>query len=287
MLGDHRVAINPLQFAASADGWFDFRGMPRIEEIFEVVAEAGFTAISASPPHEQSTSAFCRKLTAAGLVAGPGYVTVEWEDDRSNETEAVIREAERMAGCGTELVFMGLAVHPGTLRFNNPGFGAGASAERLLRIADHLTAVSAELATLGLRSALHPHVGSFVETEPETRRVLDRSAGLGFGPDIGHLAWARADIGLLLAEYRASVLGVHIKDHSWPVLVESLALGRDYAQTVAAGLWTEPGQGDADISAVLDSLDDPTCWLVIEVDRPSASDPVASIRRCGEWAFRA
>lgn len=285
MIGTHPLAINPIQFAATEDGWFAFDGMPPLPALLELVTDAGFTAVCADPPADGSGSLYAAELAAAGLDVGPGYLAVEWDDEPGAPPLATMTgEIERLAECGAPLVFLGMTVHRGSSRYTRPALGVDASADRLNRIAAHLSELCGLLRSFGLVGALHPHIGSWIETEAETRAVLAAVDGLRFGPDIGHLAWARADIEGLLSDFRPSVAGMHIKDHSQRVLLESLAGGYDYARTVAAGLWTDPGHGDADIAAAVATLEDPTSWLVIEVDRPPDMNAAASLRRCAEWA---
>jgi sugar phosphate isomerase/epimerase len=63
------------------------------------------------------------------------------------------------------------------------------------RIAD---AMAAE----GVRPGLHPHIGTWIETEEERRAVLEAlpESRLGFLPDTGHLAWSGSDVGTFTYE---------------------------------------------------------------------------------------
>lgn len=284
ILGRHRLAINPLQFAATESGWFDFERMPALEAILEQCAAAGFTAVCASPPADRPVAGYLSTLAAVGMTAGPGYLAVEWnEPDGPASWTANLRYADQLAECGAEVAFIGLSVHPGTSRFASPGRGVAPDPLRTQAIAGYLDELCGELSQRGMVGALHPHVGSWVETEHETRSVLEAAGALHFGPDLGHLAWAGADIPALLADYRTSVAAVHVKDYHRQVVEVSLAEGLDYSQTVRAGLWTEPGRGDADLPGAIAALHDPRCWLVIEVDRAHDMDPVASVRRSADW----
>ncbi|MFI6681590.1 hypothetical protein [Kribbella sp. NPDC050470] len=62
----------------------------------------------------------------------------------------------------------------------------------LPKVVDGVGVAAEAITSEGVTPALHPHVGSTIETEPEIRAVLDAvpASILSFGPDTGHLAWA-------------------------------------------------------------------------------------------------
>ncbi|WP_335972657.1 sugar phosphate isomerase/epimerase family protein [Streptomyces sp. CA2R106] len=296
-IGRHPVAINPLQFMATPDGWFDFGAPPPAAEILAAVAEAGFGAVQAAVPAGTAPRAYADELARWGLAVGPGYVALGWSEDaaaRRGHLEQARTQAAALAACGADLAFVGLDAAPDGARMARPAVGLDACDRRLDRIAAHVGAAAEILAAEGVTAALHPHVGTWIETGQECARVLDLAGpALGFGPDIGHLAWAGADVPGLVGRYRPRVAGLHLKDMARAVADEARAAGLDYRGTVAAGLWREPGDGDlepAALVAALGPVDD--CWLVVEVDH-SALPPRDSVLRCGRWvqavdaAFRA
>ncbi|MDT0267519.1 sugar phosphate isomerase/epimerase [Streptomyces sp. DSM 44915] len=284
-IGRHPVAVNPLQFMATADGWFDFADPPPLGEILDAVVAAGFHAVQPGVPDGGSPAAYRRALAAAGLTAGPGYVALAWSEDaevRRHQLERARAQARVLTECGAELAFLALDLTLDHPRAHHPARGWASSLRRVDGIADLLGEAARALAAEGVTAALHPHVGTWVETERETAHVLDRAGvELAFGPDLGHLAWAGADLPGLLGAYRERIAGLHLKDMALSVAERARAEGLDYRGTVAGGLWREPGEGDlplADLVAALGPGSD--CWLVIEVDN-SRHSPRESLLRCG------
>jgi len=285
-----RVALNPLQWFASADGWMDPSLAPPLPDRLEAVAAAGFRSIQTELPADGDLAGYARALADAGLTAGPGYGRVIWTDDSAEQAhwlESIRATAAGNAALGVEVVFFTIGMVDGTDRVKHAAVGSGFSQPHLEAVTDYLGRASRLMAAEGVLPALHPHVGSWVETEYETRFVLDNTdqATLRFGPDTGHLAWAGADPAALVRDYRDRVAGVHLKDY-FPAIAERARAERlDYRSTILRGLWTEPGYGDADIDAVLRALGpDNTDWIVLEVDRGSTATPLESIQRCGSWA---
>lgn len=285
---DH-IALNPIQWAATPDGWVDGSIAPELDVVLASVAAAGFEAVHVEARQAALGKTFADQVAGHGLALGPGITGNDWHDDaevRRRRIEEIRQTGADYAALGIEVVFIGANMPPDHPRVGHAAIGHLADSARLTKMVDLLGETASVLASEGVRAALHPHVGSWVETEQETRAVLDgvSSSILSFGPDIGHLAWAGADPVALLSDYRDRVIGVHLKDYRADVAAESRAQRRSYREAIMAGLWVEPGLGDADIPALFELFaDDPSIWWVVEVDQPAAPTAAESIRLCGEW----
>jgi inosose dehydratase len=172
-------------------------------------------------------------------------------------------------------------------RVRRAAVGSDFDSDRLEIVRDTVGAVAESMvAEADVTVALHPHVGTWVETDEETRYLLDSidDTMLGFGPDIGHLYWAGADVPHLFHDFGDRVRGVHLKDYSKDIATRARTDGWSYQETVLAGVWREPGTGTEDLTGMLATL--PADWsgpVVIEVDRAAAETPERSIALCGEW----
>ncbi|MGW1817523.1 sugar phosphate isomerase/epimerase family protein [Streptomyces sp. NPDC002125] len=285
--GRHPVAVNPLHFMATEDGWFDFGDPPPEEEILDAVAGAGFGAVQTAPAAGVPAAVHRRRLAAAGLRPGPGYAALTWSPGarpRVAEADRVRALAHDLAACGCTLAFMGLDVDPDGERMRHPARGWQVRDAGLEEIADFVGEAAAAMRAEGVVAALHPHVGTWIESPQEATAVLERAGdALAFGPDTGHLAWAGADLPALLHRHRARVAGLHVKDLSRAVAEAAHAEGLDYRATVARGLWREPGDGDLELTGLVAGLGaDDDCWIVIEVDH-SSLDPRTSLARSAAW----
>jgi inosose dehydratase len=175
-----------------------------------------------------------------------------------------------------------------SIRLRKPAIGSGQDRGRLDLITDQIGRAAEALTREGVTAALHPHVGTWIETEAETRHVLGAVSDgvLAFGPDTGHLAWARAGVQGMFRDFRDRIPVLHVKDIRIKVRDESLAAGRTYPQTVLAGLWAEPGAGDLDLDGLIAELGETfDGWIIIEVDRPALS-PFESAQASARWAKR-
>ena len=285
-----QVAINPLQWAATDDGWLDPALAPPLERQLAVIREAGIRGVQADLPPGMAPDQFARTLAAHGLVPAPGYISLhvpETTAEREDAREQVARLAGEQAALGLATVFLAMGMRRDAPRVAHPAIGFDHRRDRLERVRDWLGEAAGVIRAQGVGPALHQHVGTWLETEAETRFVLDTVPAdlLGFGPDLGHLAWAGADPAALIRDYRARVLGVHVKDLRGEVAARGKAAGWDYRATVRAGLWVEPGLGSVGVDTALAAL--PASfdgWLVVEVDRGAQATPEESVRLCGDWA---
>lgn len=123
----------------------------------------------------------------------------------------------------------------------------------------------------GYDAVLHPHAGSYVETDAEIRAVLDvlDPAVVGLCLDTGHVALGGADPATLARDYAARVRHVHLKDLDQGVVHRVGRQGGDFEALVRAGVFAELGAGDAGVRETVETLLGLgySGWFVVEQDR--------------------
>ncbi len=271
----YRFALNPIQWFATDDGWLDSAKGPAPEVLLQEIRRSGFPGVHAQLPAGTTVADYRAMLARADLLPAPGYFSMPLPEQgvAAAETYDTVRlAAAQQAALGLGDMFIACRMAKDAARVKTPAVGAAADRGRLDLIVEMIGKASEIMAGEGVRAALHPHVGTWIETEAEARHVLDAVGGatLGFGPDTGHLAWAGADVAGLIRDYRDRVRVMHIKDCRLDVRDQSKAAGRTYQQTVMAGLWAEPGLGDLDLAGMVAALGDGfDGWLIAEVDCPT------------------
>ena len=144
----------------------------------------------------------------------------------------------------------------------------------------------------GLRTVVHQHIGTWIETAAETRRLLDMtdSSMLGLCLDTGHWAFgAGGDPAAAVRELRDRVWHVHFKDCDPAVAAASRAHGWSGPEAVGQGVFCELGAGSVNFTGVLDALRDVryTGWVVVEQDvLPGHGTPGESAMRNREYLRR-
>ena len=141
----------------------------------------------------------------------------------------------------------------------------------------------------GIRTTIHQHIGTLVETEAEARRLLEMtdSAALGLCLDTGHWTFgAGGDPAAAVREFRDRVWHVHFKDVEPSVAATSRVEQWDGPAAVGHGVFCELGMGCVDFPGVLAALDDVGFdgWIVVEQDvLPGMGMPRESARRNREY----
>jgi inosose dehydratase len=146
-----------------------------------------------------------------------------------------------------------------------------------------LTQVADYIQAQGLRFAYHHHLGTVVE-RPEDIDAFLKVTGdsVGLTVDTGHAALAGVDSVALIRSNPARVAHVHCKDVR-PGVFERVVQrgGGSFLDGVLAGMFTVPGDGLLDYSAVMMALAriNYSGWIIVEAEQdPAIADP----RRYGE-----
>ncbi len=281
----YRVGLNPLPWVLTAAG-FNL-SVPVLRDAFAEIATTPFHGIHADPPAELDAAGYRELLAEFGLVPAPGYFSAHFHEvDRTELVESAKTFAAMQAELGNTEAF--IAAHLTQTRIAQPAVGAAFDDALLQRTIDTLGPACEAITSEGVRPALHPHVGSLIEVEDEIRQVLDAipAAVLGFGPDTGHLSWAGMNAAAMMSEYADRIAAVHLKD----VHLDQAQLARDagasYHQATRDDfiIWTEPGRGDVDLEAALDTLPESfSGWVMVEVDVPEAATNLGSTQLSAAW----
>lgn len=218
-------------------------------------------------------------LDSRGLEAVGSFVFDDMHDPA--ERARVVEEARRAsraiaAAGGTVLVIID---RPGQRRTPTAGRSADAvrlDAAGLAELKATLEAVADVATQSGLRPAVHPHVGGFIEFADEIDWVVDHTS-LDLCLDTGHLAYAGVDPVEAIRVYADRLEHVHLKDISADVHATVVAGRIGFWDALARSIFCPVGQGVVDIGAVLESLDaiGYDGYATIEQDRvPGSGSPL-------------
>ena len=140
----------------------------------------------------------------------------------------------------------------------------------------------------GLRTVFHHHIGTWIETPDETRRLLEMTDPglLGLCFDTGHWKFAGGDPVRGIQQYADRIWHVHFKDHNPRVAEQSRNDQWDGPTSIGRGVFCELGTGDIDFASVVRALDEIEYagWIVVEQDvLPGTGTPMESARRNREY----
>lgn len=141
----------------------------------------------------------------------------------------------------------------------------------------------------GVRTVVHQHMGTLIETGAEMRRLMAMTDPdlLGICLDTGHWTFGTGeDPVAAVREFGSRIWHVHFKDADPAVIAESRRQGWHGLEATGHGVFCELGKGSVDFPGVLAALASIGYdgWIVVEQDiLPGMGDPKASARRNREY----
>ncbi len=131
-----------------------------------------------------------------------------------------------------------------------------------------LTATIAEITdAVPIATALHPHVGTMIQTADEVDRLL-ASSPVPICLDTGHLLIGGADPLALADAHADRISHVHLKDVDAQLAARVRAGELTYMAGVQSGLYKPLGDGDVPIAGIVSTLESAgyAGWYVLEQD---------------------
>ena len=251
----------------------------------------GFTAIEAGPPGFLPEDATAARAAAAahGLGVVGGFVTAVLHDAsrRDAELAGLERAAAWLAALGAEVLV--LAPASGREGYEAPAALGEAEWETLSQALPRAREIARRHA---LDTALHPHVGTAIESADSIERIL-ATTDIPLCLDTGHVFIGGADPARIAREHPLRIRHVHLKDVDGVLATRVRERSIGYAEAVARGLYRPLGRGDAPITATLEALRGAGYdgWGVLEQDvalrgaPTEASDPVRDIIASRDFAL--
>ncbi|WP_209648207.1 sugar phosphate isomerase/epimerase family protein [Kibdelosporangium banguiense] len=232
------------------------------DTVLSEMAELGMTATELGPPDYLPTDPTKLRalLSTYNLTLVGGFLAVPLHDESS--VEEADRTAKLLAACGAEVLVLAAAT------------GLDGYDERLVLTDEQWAALISTAARIrdiaagyGLRTVLHPHVGTHVEKRAEVERFVADS-DLDLCLDTGHLMIGGTDPVELAREYPGRIGHLHLKDVRADLADRVRAGELGYTEAVGQGMYVPLGQGDVDIEAVVRFVHQAGYdgWYVLEQD---------------------
>ena len=125
--------------------------------------------------------------------------------------------------------------------------------------------------------AYHHHMGTVIETEEDTRRLIENTKDtVGLLVDTGHMLFAQGNSIKLVESFYERIIHVHCKDIRKDILEKSLKNDVTFRQAFLDGAFTVPGDGCIDYVPFLKALKEKeySGWLVVEAEQdPAKANP--------------
>lgn len=197
-----------------------------------------------------------------GIPTSAAYCGKMWIDPETTsvDLEAGRHEADAIREVGGQTLVLACGRRPTN----------GLSVDQFHRLANALNEIGRYCQTIELKTGLHPHTGTAIETRQDIDTIMTLLDPMlvGFAPDTGQIAKGGSDIAEVMRFYRKRITHVHLKD--WGGTCERDASGKEIDATGYVNY--EPvGSGVLPIPALLDLLidEDFAGWVNVELDGTS------------------
>jgi inosose dehydratase len=142
---------------------------------------------------------------------------------------------------------------------------------------DKLSDMGKYLEDQGMPLAYHHHMGTVIETEDDTIRLLENTNdSVKLTLDTGHMLFAKGNSKKILENFSERLIHLHCKDIRKNVLEKSLKQDLSFRGAFLEGAFTVPGDGCIDYKPLFDILKKKNYsgWLVVEAEQdPSKANP--------------
>jgi len=281
-----RIGANPIGW--SNDDLQEVGGDTPLETCLAEAREAGFEGMELGHKFPREPQALKAALAPFGMACISGWYSAELlKRDADEEMRHLRPHLDLLKAMGsTVLVFAETsnAIHGDRSKplSQRPIMKGGDWVEFGRRITEVAERTLAE----GVRLVYHHHIGTIVESADDIDAFM---AATGEAAhlllDTGHATWGGAYPATLARRYRARISHVHAKDvrpavmdqarrEDWSFLDAVLGQGSEL------GIYTVPGDGMVDYTAVFRELKGYSGWVVIEAEQdPQKAHPLTYARK--------
>lgn len=268
MLTD-RIAGAPISWGVSeTPGWGHqlpaTRVLAEMSDLGLAATEFGPDGFLPDAPAEKAET-----LAGYGLRAVGGFLPVLLHDADTDPLPEVDRFIDALIASAASVVV--LAAHSGSDGYDDRPVLDNAQWATLL---GNLDRISDHAASRGVVAAIHPHVGTMVQTAAEVDRVLAESH-VGLCVDTGHLMVGGADPVAIVDAHTDRIVHMHLKDVDARMADRVLTGDLPFGDAVAQGLFKPLGRGDVAIDQMVTTLERAGYdgWYVLEQDLRMAEAP--------------
>ena len=146
------------------------------------------------------------------------------------------------------------------------------------KLTSRMNEISKMMMDEGMPLAYHHHMGTVIENESETIRLIENTNDdVKLLIDTGHMLFAQGNFVKLAENFSERLIHVHCKDIRKEVLDESLKNDSTFRQAFLDGAFTVPGDGCIDYVPFLKVLKNKNYngWLVVEAEQdPAKANPL-------------
>jgi inosose dehydratase len=272
-----KLGIAPI--AWSNDDMPELGGETTLEQCLSEASKAGFTGIESGGKFPKNSKELIPKLEKENLQLCSGwYGATLLKNTPKEEFELMREQMDLFKDCKSPCMVFAEVTNsvqgdPKTPLSKKPKL----SEDEWKLLISRINEISKMMLDENMPLAYHHHMGTVVETEEETRRLIESTSdSVKLLIDTGHMLFAGGNSIKLTEDFMERIIHVHCKDIRKDVLEKSLKNDSTFRQAFLDGAFTVPGDGCIDYKPFLTVLKNRNYegWLVVEAEQdPAKANP--------------
>jgi len=272
-----KLGIAPI--AWSNDDMPELGGETTLEQCLSEASKAGFTGIESGGKFPKNSKELIPKLEKENLQLCSGwYGATLLKNTPKEEFELMREQMDLFKDCKSPCMVFAEVTNsvqgdPKTPLSKKPKLSEDEWKLLIYRVNE----ISKMMIDENMPLAYHHHMGTVIETEDETRRLIESTSdSVKLLIDTGHMLFAGGDSIKLTEDFMERIIHVHCKDIRKNILEKSLKNDSTFRQAFLDGAFTVPGDGCIDYKPFLKVLKNRNYegWLVVEAEQdPAKANP--------------
>ncbi len=273
-----KLGIAPI--AWSNDDMPELGGDTTLEQCLSEASEAGFSGIESGGKFPKKSQELIPLLQKYNLNLCSGWYSANLRKNSVNDEIIAVQEQLKLfqeckASC---IVFAevsdSIAGDPNRPLSSRPQM----SKDEWKDFCKKISEMGKYLHDQNMPLAYHHHMGTVIETENDTKRLLDNTCEeVKLILDTGHMLFAGGNSVEIAQDYSARIIHIHCKDMREGILKKSLKEDWSFRKSFLEGAFTVPGDGCIDYKPLLKNLktNNYNGWLVVEAEQdPLKANPL-------------
>ena len=274
------VKLGVAPIAWSNDDMPELGGDTSLEQCLEEASQAGYIGIESGGKFPKNSSQLIPKLEKYNLKLCSGWDGANLRKNSVEDEKNLIKEQLQLfkdcqAPCIVFAEVSGsIQSDPNRRLSTRPQMASDEWKKYCYKISE----MGKYLEDQEMPLAYHHHMGTIIETQKDTERLLDNThESVKLTLDTGHMFFAKGESIKIIEDYKTRLKHVHCKDIRKNVLEKSLKEDLSFRGAFLEGAFTVPGDGCIDYKPLFDILkkNNYSGWLVVEAEQdPKKANPL-------------
>ena len=273
------VKLGVAPIAWSNDDMPELGGDTSLEQCLDEASKAGYIGIESGGKFPKKSSELIPKLNQFNLQLCSGWYGANLRKNTVEDEKKLIQEQLKLfKDCNSPCIV--LAEVSGSIQ-GDPSRKLSTrpqmEKDEWNKFCNKISELGKYLEDQGMPLSYHHHMGTVIETQKDTERLLDNTHdSVKLTLDTGHMLFAKGDSQSILENYNERVFHIHCKDIRKDVLEKSLRENLSFRAAFLEGAFTVPGDGCINYEPLFEVLkkNSYSGWLVVEAEQdPAKANP--------------